>query len=44
MAPKKAYLELLAQPDIRIAYTLIEETANKYRIPILISAITAPVL
>ena len=43
MAPKKAYFELLPQPDIKMAYTPIEDTANKYNIPMLISAITDPV-
>ena len=33
MDPRKAYFELLAQPDMRIAYTLIEETAKTYKTP-----------
>jgi len=44
IAPKKAYFELLDHPDNNKAYTLTEETANKYNIPILISAITPPSL
>jgi len=39
-APKKAYLELLAHPEIRIPYTPNEETAKIYSIPIFTSANT----
>jgi hypothetical protein len=44
MAPKKAYFELLAHPDINIAYTLTEDIVNKYIKPTFISAITYPSL
>lgn len=39
-APKKAYLELLAHPDIKIPYTPKVDTAKIYNIPIPISAPT----
>jgi hypothetical protein len=42
IAPKNAYFELLDQPDIKIAYTLIEDTANIYIIPKFISAGALP--
>ena len=32
-APRKAYFELLDQPDIIIPYTPNEDTANKYNTP-----------
>jgi hypothetical protein len=38
-APKKAYLELLAQPAIIIPYTFKPETANKNKTPYLIFAV-----
>jgi hypothetical protein len=42
IAPKNAYFELLAHPDINIAYTPIDPTANIYSIPTFISANIAP--
>lgn len=39
-APKKAYLELLAHPEIRIPYTPNEDTAKMYSTPMSTSANT----
>jgi hypothetical protein len=41
-APKNAYFELLAQPDIIIPYTANDDIANKYNTPKFISANTTP--
>ena len=42
MAPKNAYCELLPQPDIITAYTLIEDTAIIYNIPMFHVVTTSP--
>jgi len=41
-APKKAYLELLAQPEHKIEYVPREEITNMYNTPIFKSLINNP--